>query len=117
MELRPLGFDSFGVKEEFAVDPETGKCYVKRTFAPETWDILRQNQALQNAGWDGYSGDKDKAFKHVASIPLQIVELWTEMFGVNPVEPGNEALLTRLLNDPEWAWVRTSRGRVKIREA
>ena len=99
------------------VDPTTGKCYVKRTFAPETWDVLRSNQALQNAGWDGYSGDKDKAFKHVASIPLQIIEIWEKEYGVNPLEPGNEKLLTRLLNDPEWSWIRTSRGRVKMKEA
>ena len=117
MELRPLGIDANGVQEDFAYDPETGKYFIKRTFAPETWDILRNNVALQNAGWDGYSGDSDRAFKKVASIPIQIIELWTEMYGVNPLDPGNEKLLTRLLNDPDWSTLRTSTGRVKIKEA
>lgn len=116
MELRPLGVDSNGVQEDFFFDPITQSYGVKRTFDAAEWDTLRNNQRLQNDGWDGYSGDKDKAFKHVASIPMAVVEIWTQLYGANPLDKGNESLLTRLLNDPEWAWVRTSRGRVKIKE-
>jgi hypothetical protein len=117
MEKRLLGYDSNGVREDFVFDPLTQSCGVARTFEGAEWGALHENQRLQNEGWDGYSGDKDKAFKKVASIPLQVVEIWEAIYGVNPLDKGNEALLTRLLNDPDWNWVRCSRGRVKIKEA
>jgi hypothetical protein len=116
MELRPLGIDSGGVQEDFYFDPVTQTFGVKRTYSMDEWETIHNNQRLQNDNYSGYSGDKDKSFKHVASIPMAVVEMWEKIYGVNPLDKGNEALLTRLLNDKDWFWLRTSRGQVKIKE-
>lgn len=54
---------------------------------------------------DGYSPSRE--WKRVASIPLNVVLMWTEKYGVDPTAQGNEDLLNRLLADPEWRYLRT----------
>lgn len=69
--------------------------------------LIERNRRLYN-DTDGYS--KSREWRHVASIPLLIVELWKKRYGADPLAKGNETLLRRLLNDPDLRFLRTSSG-------
>lgn len=115
-DFRHLGYDADGVKEDFNLNEETGEITIARTFLGEMnphFQIEKNKQELRD---NPKNQTKDKSFRKVASIPLWVQARWIEIYGVDPLLKGNEALLTRLLNDPDWKWVRTSEGRVKIRE-
>lgn len=71
--------------------------------------VLERNRALRAAG-DGYSPSRE--LRHVASIPPVVQLVWIERYGADPLAPGNEALLRRLLNSSEWSHLRTSEGRL-----
>jgi hypothetical protein len=44
----------------------------------------------------------------VASIPVVIQYEWLKRYGVNIYDPDQEREVKRLLNDPEWRYLRTS---------
>lgn len=113
-DFKHLGFDADGVKEDFHFDEASQTVTLARTHMGQAspFEIIEKNKAFQNSGQSGYSSDK--TFKHVASIPIAVVELWTETYGVNPTEKGNERLLSRLLNSSEWQWLRTGSGRLDL---
>lgn len=71
--------------------------------------VINNNKQLYNLN-DGYSPSRE--WRRVASIPLVVVEMWKKMYGTNPLRPGNEALLRRLLNDPDLRGLRTAPGRL-----
>jgi hypothetical protein len=83
------------------------------TFALQrTCDVtaaIEANKELRKSG-DGYSPSRD--LRRVASIPVAVQFEWLRRYGADPLAKGNEALLRRLLNDPEWAHLRTAPGRV-----
>ncbi len=70
---------------------------------------IEANKALSGDG-DGYSPSRD--LRRVASIPIGVQFEWMRRYGADPLAKGNETLLRRLLNDPEWAYLRTAPGRV-----
>lgn len=113
--FRHLGTDAFGVEEFLSFDEATQEVTIKRVFTP-TYDpnfVLEKNK--QELADNPKNMSKDKSFQKVASIPQFVHELWKTMYGVDPLAKGNEKLLERLLNDPEWREVRTSVGRVKLK--
>lgn len=103
-----------GIKEEILFDWDAGKATTKTTYTPtfDTNAVLENNKILQNHT-DGFSPTRE--LQHVASIPLSVVMLWIDKYGVDPTARGNEALLARLLNDPEWRELRTGLGRVNFK--
>lgn len=68
---------------------------------------IKRNKILQN-DTDGYTASRD--FRHVASIPLVVVEQWNNQYGVDVMAKDNRKLLKRLLNDPDNRLFRTSLG-------
>lgn len=72
--------------------------------------VIEHNKARLNDGTGGWNKARD--WRHVASIPVWVVMAWIGRFGVDPTAKGNEKLLFRLLNDPEWRWLRVSEGRL-----
>ena len=46
----------------------------------------------------------------VARIPLIIIEKWRNELGVDYWNPDHQDRIDRLLNDPEWRWLRTDEG-------
>ena len=69
-------------------------------------DIIERNKALQNT-----LQSKKSDLRHVASIPMVILERWITEDGVNYMQlDGKEfaRLIRRKLKDPDWAWLRTS---------
>jgi hypothetical protein len=71
--------------------------------------ILERNKALQNHH-DGYTPSRD--FKHVACIPPIVELLWRSKYGVDVYDKNHQPAVRRLLNDPEWRYLRTSPGRI-----
>ena len=71
--------------------------------------MLDQNKSLQND--EGYSknGIKNEMW-HFASIPVVVQLQWLKKYGPDndPMKKGNERLLFRLLNDPEWRYLKTT---------
>ena len=116
-DFKHLGFDSQGVKEDFHFDEATQTATIARTFMGSASPLaqIELNKDFQNSGLSGYS--YDKTFKHVASIPVGVIELWVQQYGVDPTMKGNEVLLARLLNSSEWKYLRTGGGRLGFKES
>jgi hypothetical protein len=68
--------------------------------------LLETNKAKQSAGRDYYAKDPD--MWRVASVPITIQYEWIRRYGVDPLQPGNEDLLRRLLNSNEWRYLKTA---------
>jgi len=105
---RLLDYDPLtGVTEIFHYDEMTGDVHIETTQDVEP--ILEKNKVLQN--YDDYTknGIKNEMW-HFASIPLVVQLKWLVKYGpVNdPMKKGNEKLLFRLLNDPEWRYLKTT---------
>lgn len=66
--------------------------------------ILNSNVEKQNTG-DGYT--KDRSMRLVARIPLVVVDKIMKEQGWNPMLPENKGRLLQLLDDPEYAYLRT----------
>jgi len=71
--------------------------------------LVDRNKRLRE-GNDGMSPNRE--FKRVASFPASARPLFIQMFGADPFLPENEALLNRILNDPDLVKFRTSEGRI-----
>lgn len=68
--------------------------------------ILERNKALRNHD-DGFNSDRSG--RRVASVPMIVWEMWIKE-GMDPTNPGE--FLKRKLNDPDFAYLRTSEGRI-----
>jgi hypothetical protein len=71
--------------------------------------IIERNKALAATN-DGYSPSRE--LRRVASIPFAIVHKILMEEGVDILDPANSERLVRLLNDPDYAHLRTAPGRV-----
>ena len=71
--------------------------------------ILERNKALAVAG-DGYSPSRE--LRRAASIPAVVAEKWRNELGIDVFDPDHWPAVRRLLNDPEWRWLRTAEGRL-----
>ena len=97
-----------GVVSTFHYDEDGDKTIIETVQDVEP--ILEANKAMQTDG-DGYTPSRD--LKHIASIPLVVVEKWMNDDGVNFLSLGRQekrAYLRKKLNDPEWAYLKTSPG-------
>lgn len=70
--------------------------------------ILEANKREAN-DTGGYGSTRE--WRHIANIPLIVIEIWKKQYGVDPTKRGHEALLRRLLNDPDNRLLRISAGR------
>ena len=71
--------------------------------------ILERNRALATGG-DRYSASRE--LRRVASIPLVVVQLWRDRYGIDLLDPDHWPAVKRLLGDPEWRHLRTAGGRL-----
>lgn len=68
--------------------------------------VLDDNKRRALANPDGMGDTRE--WQHVARIPVMVQFEWIKRYGVDPLKRGHEDLLRRLLNDPEWRYLRTS---------
>lgn len=108
MDKRLLDFDpTTGVREWFHYDPMTGDVTIETT--QDVAPILDENKALANDEEVTRRGIKNDMWKY-ASIPVVVQVRWLNEYGSQnwPLRPGNEKLLFRLLNSPEWRYLKTT---------
>ena len=84
-----------------------GRAVLERVQDVES--VLARNKALARED-DGYSPSRE--LRRAASIPLVVAEKWRNELGVDVLDPDHWAAVKRLLNDPEWRWLRTAEGRL-----
>jgi len=79
-------------------------------FRADVEPVIEANKANLRDGTGGWSPTRE--WRKVARIPVWVVQMWVVRYGVDPTAKGNDDLLKRLLNDPEWRWLRTAEGRL-----
>lgn len=103
MAKRLLEYDPFrGLRIDFEADGDNFHLHYTQDVEP----VLEENKAKQNAGRDYYAKDPD--MWKIASIPVTVQYEWIRRYGRDPLKSENHDLLRRLLNDPEWRYLRTS---------
>ena len=108
MTWRLLERDEDGTEEWFKVDPVTGK-WVIRTLDPDVAPVLDATRVEQNDPRRGYSASRD--LRHIGRIPNIVALQWMKM-GVNIFDPNDGPKIRKLLNDPDWRWLRATPGPV-----
>jgi len=73
--------------------------------------VLDGNKTLANDSDYSRKGIKNEMW-HYACIPNVVQEQWLRTYGPEhwPMKAGNEELLMRLLNSPEWKYLKTTSG-------
>ena len=94
-----------GIEEWFHYDAQTDTTYIETRQDVEP--ILEANKILQNDDEYSRHGIKHEMW-HYASVPLIVQMRWLNEYGMDnwPLRPGNEKLLFRLLNSPEWRYLK-----------
>lgn len=68
--------------------------------------ILEMNKMEMN-GDSPYGVQNNPELRKVASIPLIIIEKWKRELGVDIMDKNDMPKVKKLLNDPEYRWLRT----------
>lgn len=115
---RLLDYDpASGVAEYHSYDHATRVTEIE--VVQDAAPFLRVNQAHRNrdtATSGGLNSISRKQIKeswwHVACIPIGVQYKWITDYGVNTLNPHHRDGVRKLLNDPDWAYLRTNPGRV-----
>jgi hypothetical protein len=96
-----------GVEEWFHYDPMTGDVHIETRQDVEP--ILDLNKMQANDADFTRKGIKNDMWRY-ASVPVVVQMRWLSEYGSQnwPMKPGNEKLLFRLLNSPEWRYLKTT---------
>lgn len=68
--------------------------------------VLDLNHAKRTAGRAYYAADPD--VHRVASIPVGVAYQWLTKYGVKAWDPEHTPRVVKLLNDPEWRYLKTA---------
>ena len=93
-----------GLEVIFHGDDEGGYIEHRQDVDP----ILDANRAERNE-FRGYKGD---GFHKFASIPNVVITKWWVDYGIDAFNPDHAEAVKRLLNDPEWRYLRTTEGTI-----
>lgn len=91
-----------------AIKARNGQVIVKRT--QDTTPYLEANKRARN----DFVRRRGSSLRHVAEIPNIVVEQWMKM-GVNIFDRNDAKKVQALLNSNEYAYLRTSPGKCKVR--
>lgn len=69
--------------------------------------ILEMNKAMQNDG-DVWKEGVKNSWAHYAQIPNIVIEKWLNEKGVNVYNKDHQKAVFRLLNDPEYRYLKTT---------
>lgn len=104
MTARLLDIDPLsGAVETFEWDEAEGRAIIKRVEDVEP--IIEANKREQTSS-DGYTASRD--MRKAASIPMGVVLLWREQYGVDVFDQNHWPAVKRLLNSNEWAYLRSA---------
>jgi hypothetical protein len=108
-EKRHLDTDPLsGAVATFEYDDAEGKAYIHQET--DVSGIIEQNKVLQNHT-DGWTGP-DKTMRRAAHIPNAVIEMWKLRYGVDVLNRDHWPAVQRLLNDPEWRFLRTNTSKL-----
>lgn len=118
MPKRLLDYDPIaGVATYHAYDHAERRTYIET--AQDVQPILEANKALQtmhDGGAKGLTEYSRRGIKagwwHVAEIPNVVIEKWIRDYGINALKKEHWPKVKKLLNDPEWRYLRSGTGRV-----
>jgi len=97
-----------GITQYIETDEDTGQSVIHSVADSEP--ILEANKAMAND--DTYSKDGIKnSFWHVASIPPIVQMQWLQK-GVNIMNRADWPKVKKLLNDPEYRYLKTTWGKI-----
>ena len=109
MSKKLLDIDPWsGIKTYHDYDHSTGLTKIERVQNVEP--ILDMNKRLQNTDHEK-KGIKN-CWWHAAMIPIIIQEKWLNEHGVDIYKKEHWPRVRKLLNDPDYRYLRTGRGRV-----
>ena len=96
-----------GISEFFHFDSMTGDVHIEHV--QDTTGIIDGNIELANDDDYTKKGIKDDMW-HYANIPVIVQQRWLNEYGREnwPMLPNNKQLLFRLLNSPEWKYLKTT---------
>lgn len=104
---KTLYLDTYdGIVEHLILDESEKRNIVKRS-SDITANIEHNKQEYLSR-----KQNREGLGEKVASIPLSVVLLWKERYGVDLFDRNHQPAVTRLLNDPEWRHLRTAPGRL-----
>lgn len=93
-----------GMRETFDYDPMTGMSIITRTQNVDS--LLDRNKRIYNDSAQDWRGE-DNDFWLIASVPLDILEIWRQEF--NSVRSEGSKLQSVLMNNEDWEsfmWLR-----------
>lgn len=91
-----------GMRTYIGSGDEDDTVLIKREFdSASTNAILDRNKASQVD-----SHDKRSEMWHAASIPVSVMYEWLTKFGINAWNPAHRDGVMRLLNDPDYRYLR-----------
>lgn len=106
---RPLGYNpDTGMMSYWHDDGEGGWAEEQQQH---TETLLDLNKAASNH-CNPYNAGRDVRMR--ARIPLIIIAKWQNELGVDYWNPDHQAKVDRLLDDPEWAYLRTDLGNPSV---
>ena len=103
LDIDPLS----GTVETIECDESTGDFAIRRVG--DVQPIIDRNKELLNHGEgcrDHQRGDLD--MRLVASIPIEVVYLWLQKYGICAWKKDHWDKVKALLNDNEWRYLRTN---------
>lgn len=93
---------------EYWYDPEKDRMITR--YVQDVESILNKNKREANASLN--QRHKSEAMNKVASIPNTVVLKWKFELGVDIFNPAHADKVKKLLNDPEWRYLRTRGGKI-----
>jgi len=100
-----------GQRRLFEYDPSRGLRIDYEGFGDGTFALHYQQDVEplldHNKACQGESVDRKSEFRHYASVPVTIQYQWIKEYGVDPLRPEHQDLLTRLLNSNEYRYLKT----------
>jgi len=95
-----------GISTYFVDDPSSSKFHIETVQDIEP--VLEMNRVRMTDGSNGWTPSKD--MKHVASVPMIVLQIWANEAGVAMNDPAFGEVVKRKLNDADFSKMRTSEG-------
>ncbi len=103
MALRPFDHDPMtGVTTTYEDTPEGFNLHYSQDCMP----IIEMNKIKCSMGREYYA--KDQEMWRVASIPVVVQMQWLTQYGVDIYNKDHTEKIKKLLNDPEWRYLKTA---------
>jgi hypothetical protein len=102
----PLNTSASGLKTSIKVEDDKLHILKEQQLAP----VLDYTARVRNECGDGYNQARD--MRRVAHLPFIFIDHCRTVEGWDPLSPENHDRLARVLNDPDYAFLRTAPGRI-----